>query len=460
MGAGPGDARIERARLVSLSLVEAGVHAVALAMVDNAGITRVKCVPISRFEAAARSGVGLSSVFAVFLSNDAITSSPGLEGPSGDLRLVPDPEACVPLAASPGWAWAPVDQFDQEGEPWAACGRTFLKRMTDDLRGRGITMQCALEFEFCLGVEDPGGGEPRPAHVGPGYSAPVLADHADFALDLIQTMEAQGLELQQFHPEYSNGQFEVSVAPRDPLRAADDSLVLRQTVRLVARRYGMRASFAPRVFGVVGNGSHLHFSLWDESGRNIFSGGRGPEGLTEHAEAFAAGLLAELPSLVGVTCPSAVSYQRLQPHRWAGAFTCWGRENREAALRFIAGMVGTRDLASNLEIKPIDATSNPYLAIGSAIAAGVSGLDERLTLPPPTTDDPAGLSEDERSALRIQQLPASLEEAITELEGSSVLRKAMGDFLFDAFLATRRGDLAAYADMDEEEIVRSLRWRY
>jgi glutamine synthetase len=182
--------------------------------------------------------------------------------------------------------------------------------------------------------------------------------------------------------------------------------------------------------------------------------------MTREGEAFIAGIYRDLPAVVAVTCPSPLSYARLQPHHWSGATLCWGQENREAALRFIMGMTGTRHGAANIEVKPIDGTSNPYLAMGSVLAAGAAGIADRLTLPLPTIEDPATLSEEEWERRRIRLLPGSLGDATDELAASSVLRKAMGDLLFETFLATRRADQVQYADVPEDEIVRQYRWRY
>jgi glutamine synthetase len=264
----------------------------------------------------------------------------------------------------------------------------------------------------------------------------------------------------QFHPEYSTGQLELSVPHGTGIAIADTSLVVRHTIRAVARRHGASVSFAPVVFaGLVGNGAHIHLSLW-KRGKNLFHGGRGPDDMTREAEAFTAGVLASLPALTAITAPSVVSYQRLQPHRWSGPWACWGRENREAALRFITGMVGTRPEAANLELKSMDAAANPYLALGSILAAGMDGLDRELSLPDPVLVDPASLTSAERRKRGIEQLPSSLGKAIRELERSSLLREAMGDELFDAFLATRRAERATYEPMDPASAVRAHRWRY
>lgn len=450
---------MHRAEELVGQLADAGVEAVALAFTDPSSIVRVKCVPLSRYASAARSGVGLSTAFAVALSNDQFTSAPGyVEGPSGDLRLVPDPDATVPLAAMPGWAWAPIEQYTQDGEVWGACPRSFLRRTIEALADDGLTVKAAFEFEFSLGRDDED-GHTTPAHRGPGYSDVVLVQHHDLALDLIRAYQAQGLDVQQFHPEYTDGQFEASVAPRDPMMAADLVGLMKQTTRAVAGRYGWRASFSPRTFGLVGNGLHLHLSLWDGD-RNLLAGGEGPAGMDARGAAFVAGIFDELPAIVAVACPSPLSYRRLQPHHWSGATLCWGLENREAALRFITGMKGTEGHAANVEVKPVDGTCNPYLAMGALLAAGLHGVRTGATLPPPTVEDPADLSGEEQRARRMRQLPASLPEAADELAASSVLREAMGDLLFETFVATRRGDHEQHAEVDEEEMTRRFRWRF
>lgn len=434
-------------------------------MVDNAGVTLVKTVPLRRFEEAVRFGIGLSPVFTVFLVDDQITSSPHIGGPTGDTRLMPDPEATVPLAGSPGWAFAPVDQLDQEGEEYPACARTFARKMLDRLAGHGLELRGAYELEFFLGHRASGGQgpepDPLPAHHGPAYSAIVLADVEPFATALIRALEAQGTGAMQFHPEYSTGQLELSVPHRTGIGVADTNLVVRQTIRAVARSHGLAVSFAPVVFaGLVGNGHHLHLSLWNRAGRNLFHGGRGPEGMTREAEAFTAGILESMPALTAVTCPSVASYQRLQPHRWSGPWACWGRENREAALRFVTGMVGSRAQAANLEVKAMDAAANPYLALGAIVAAGIDGLERELSLPEQVVVDPASITAARRRALGIRQLPSSLGAAIRQLERSALLRAAMGDVLFDSFLATRRAERATFEGKDPDAVVRAVRWRY
>jgi glutamine synthetase len=452
------DRRAEKARTMIESLSAHGVRAVALSQVDNAGVTRVKTVPVSLLERAVTYGIGMSPVFEVFMVNDSITSSDEVGGPVGDLRLMPDPWAVKELAAQPGWAWAPVDKHTQEGEVYPGCQRTFAKRQAARAADAGIELRMAFELEWFQARAD--SEVERPIHAGPAYGLPVLATISDYARDLIAALEEEDVGVDQFHPEYAMGQLEVSVAPEHPVEAADTTVLVRQTIRALAATHGMRASFSPVVIaGHVGNGGHVHFSLWRD-GTNLFAGGEGPHGMTEIGEAFVAGVLAELPALVAVGSPSVPSYLRLIPSHWAGAFACWGRENREAAIRFVTGMIGARETAANTEVKCFDQSANPYLVTGALLAAGLAGVEKGLRLPEEVTVDPAVLSDEQLARGGIQRLPQSVDEALSHLEESDVLRDAMGPMLFGPFAAVRRAETEAFAGQEPEEIVAAHRWRY
>jgi glutamine synthetase len=279
----------------------------------------------------------------------------------------------------------------------------------------------------------------------------------ELALDLLQALEAEGLAPQQFHPEGGPGMYEVSLGIAEALAAADNVLVLRETIRDLARRHGLVTSFAPMVFAEgEGYGAHLHMSLWDESEQNLFAMGPGPHGLTDTGESFLAGVLEHIDALVAITCPSVVSYLRLQPTNWAGAYACWGLENREAALRFITGLKGEAPTAANVEFKPIDSAANPHIAVGAVLAAGADGISRQLKLPPPTTGNPAMMAENSLT----HRLPASLHEATSKLLESRLLREAMGEQFFDAFVGVRQCEIATLGGLDPVEAVRAHRWRY
>jgi len=450
--------RVEQASEVVVKLGDAGVTMVALCWVDNTGVTRVKSVPVSRFERAAGWGVGMSPVFDVFLIDDSITTSKYIGGPGGDLRLVPDLDRVVPLAAQPGWAIAPVDRYTQEGRHYLGCQRTFAQRMVERADDLGLSAQASFEIEWAVGTDDE--GTFVPACQGPAYGMTRIIELSQYGREVVKALEREGITVEQFHPEYAAGQMEVSVAPNDPVAAADESVLVRQTIRAVSLRFGYQASFAPSVVaGYVGNGGHVHLSLWRD-GANLLAGGPGRYGLTADGEAFAAGVLSELPALAAVGSPSVASYIRLVPSHWAGVYQCWGRENREAALRLVTGSSGEQDVRANLEIKCFDLAANPYLVVGSLLATGLAGLPVGGTLPEEIAGDPASLGEDELAQRGIARLPQSLGEAADAFAANEVLREAMGDPLFEAVLAVRQGESELFAGVSPDEVVARTRWRW
>src|SRR5262245_36804550 len=286
------DERRAQARQLTEELTAYGIRTVALTFVDNAGVTRVKTVPVRRLDHAAAWGVGMSPVFDVFLLDDSVTTSKHVGGPAGDLRLYPDLDRISVLAAQPGWAWAPVDRLTQDGEPYPCCQRTLARRAVEQAGQLGLELSMAFEVEWFLGTPDA-----TPACQGPAYGMTRLVELSTYADDLLIALDAQEVLVDQFHPEYAPGQLELSVAAADPVLAADRSVLVRQTIQAVSLAHGFRASFAPVVVaGQVGNGLHLHLSA-RAAGRALLSGGDGPYGLTGSGESMLAGLLSRLPAL-------------------------------------------------------------------------------------------------------------------------------------------------------------------
>ncbi len=449
---GPGDP--QRARQAGAELADRGVAVVALTTVDNAGITRVKAVPVERLADAVTAGVGISPVFDVFLVDDSITTSTHIGGPVGDLRLYPDLDALVPLAGQPGWAWAPADRYTQDGEPYGACQRLFAARATSEAADRGLDLKMAFEVEWFVGRDE--GDGTTPACAGPAYGMTRVVELSDYVRELLVVLDAQGLTVDQFHPEYAAGQLELSFAATDPVGAADEMVLVKQTIRAVGQAHGLVVSFAPVVVAdQVGNGAHLHLSAWSE-GRNLFTGGDGRHGLTGRGESILAGLLDALPALCAVGAPSVASYLRLVPQRWAAPWQCWGRENREAALRLVTGTAGTEATAANVELKCFDASANPYLLVGAVTTIIAACADEAGTLPDEVTVDPATLPADGQPP----RLPQSLLEAVERLEKDERFRVAFGDPLFDAFVAVRRGEAHVFDGWTDDEVAAATRWRY
>jgi glutamine synthetase len=440
-------------------LTGAGLRMLAGTIVDNSGITRTKVIPAARLRQAAERGVGLSPVFAVMCADDAITESASYGGPDGDMRLIPDLSAAVLVDEAAGLGWAPLNQFDQELRPMEICSRQVLARVASSAAAVGISYRMAFETEFTLFRPD-GQGEWAFAHEGPGYGLRALIDTEGFAADLLAAMEAVGLGTELLHPEYAAGQMEVSVAPAAPVAAADRLVLTRLLIARTARRHRLRVSFAPVITpGDVGNGCHLHFSA-ESGGVPLFGGGGGRHGMTPNGEHLIAGLVAAVGEIVGLLAPSALSFTRLVPGHWSGAYACWGLENREAAVRFIEGTVTSRPGSANCELKCIDHAANPYLAAAAVIAATQDGWQRALPLPEPVGEAPDSIPEAERQRRGISRLPADLGTALDSLEKSALLRAALGEGLLGAFVAVHRHELATFADRPEQDVAAALRWRY
>ncbi|MFG1925405.1 glutamine synthetase [Cryptosporangium sp. NPDC048952] len=445
-----------RAQQIAHELTGLGVRGLALSYVDTAGISRVKAVPVKALASAVQWGVGMSPVFDLFLADDSIVGTDKQGGPDGDLRLHPDLDQLVVLAAEPGWAWAPVDRLTQEGVPHVNCSRSLLRRTVaaaDDL-----TFKAAVEIEFVLGKE---GDTPEfvPACQGPAYGLTRLTELSAFCDEVLTALDAQGVDVDQIHPEYAPGQFEISVGATDPLAAADRSVLVRATLRAVAQKHGLRISFSPSVLaGGVGNGGHVHVSAW-RGEQNLHGTGDGRYGMTPEAEAFAAGILDALPALAAVNTPSPASFLRLQPSHWAGIYACWGHETREAALRVVTGMTGVRERAANLEVKAVDLAANPYLVFAGLITAGLDGIERQRTLPEEITGDPSRFSEAELSDKQIPKLPTTMDDAVSLLTGG-ILAKAWDELVIDAIVAVRRGEAARMEHQSPTAIAEAYRWVY
>lgn len=434
------------------------IDAIAVTFVDLAGIARMKCVPQAGEASLTASGIGMSILWSASQGNDEFAKPLGLAGPTGDMRLVGVADARRVVSTAPGWAWMPVDQRQQDGSVWEACPRQFATRMVTALGDLGLGLRVGYELEWAL-IPAGHATAASPVDVSPSFgSARFGGLHAYFRA-LMAAADAAGVGVEQMHPEHGQGQVEASLRARDPIFACDDTVIFRLLASTLAERDGFRASFSPKPFlSEVGNGHHLHFSVWSAHD-NLFAAGSGSNRLHPTGEAFLAGVLEHLPALTGLGASSPVSYVRLRPSQWAGAFACWGVENREAGLR-LEGTATGNPVSANVEWKAVDPTANPYLAVGGMIAAGIDGVRRELALPKPFAGDPASLSEAERRELGVRPLPRSLQEAGEAFGQSAVLREAMGPFLHACVEAVRLGEARAAAGLSDAELIDLYRFTY
>ena len=438
---------------------DAGVELVRFLYVDHGGVVRGKATSRARLAERLQTGIGLVTGMQAMSMLDELAPVAGL-GPVGEVRLVPDPGSFVALPYAPGAAAMTADMVRLDGEPWEACPRAFLKRAVAELAAEGYALVAAFEPEFPLGRRVPGDGSAEPDRLVPVdqslcFSTSGFGAAHDYALELVRALQAQGLVVEQYYPELGHGQQELSVRHAPALRAADNMVWYRETARGVAWRQGLWASLAPKpIPDQAGNGAHLHASLWEAGpdggpgDRNALYDAADPRGLSALAYHWIGGLLAHLPALVALTCGSVNSYRRLVPQSWSSAFTCWGMDNREAAVRVPSRMWGLDEASTNLELKPSDATGNPYLALGAVIHAGLDGIHNKLDPGRPVDTDPATLSRATRRRRGIERLPSSLGEALDALEADELLMEALGPLRRDAYLAVKRSEVASFGARD------------
>jgi glutamine synthetase len=371
-------------------------------------------------------------------------------GAIGEVRLVPDLETFRVLPYAPASGAVLADHVALDGEPAPVCQRSFLKRQVARLAERGAVLEASFENEFTLAV--PADGGYRPVDGSLCFSTIGMSASQDYVEALADALEQQAIVLEQYYAELGHGQQEISTGHAPALQAADEQILVREAIRGVAARLGYVASLAPKPWPeAAGNGGHIHFSLWSDDGSsNLFHDSSRPDRLSDTARQFIAGVLAHLPGLCGLTAPSFNSYHRIVPQYWAGAFTAWGHDNREAPVRVPSVFAGMEEASTNAELKSADATCNPYLALGGLIAAGLDGLEGSLEPPEPVQVDPATLPDPEREARGIHRLPETQEEALAALESDDVLTAALGPVLTDSYLTVRRSEWDAYSSEDAD----------
>jgi glutamine synthetase len=428
-----------------------GVTVVVGTVVNPAGLTHAKTVPIHRTNMFADPGLGSSPVWHGFtIDQTGIAFTEGISV-VGDERIRIDLSALRIIGD--GLAWAPGQFFDQSGTPVPACSRGSLARIESGLAAAGLDALVGHEMEFVLVAPD---GGRIPSTLWAQYGLAGVLEHEGFVRDVISAATGAGIGIEQFHPEYGSNQFEISLRPQAPVAAADHLILARMIVSRVARHHGLRVSLSPVPFaGSVGSGAHQHFSL-SRGGSALFSGGEGPHGMTEEGQHAIAGVLAGLPEAQGILCGSILSGLRMQPGYWSGAYVCWGAENREAAVRYLVNGPAN-PYGANVEVKIVDPSANPYFASAAILGLALDGIERGAALPTETTIDPALHSEAEREQAGTVLLPADHAAVIATLEGSELMRRVLGEQAVDVSVAVRRHEHEQYGELAPEELADKFR---
>src|SRR5919107_1104358 len=374
---------------------EKGLQLVRFLYCDNGGVIRGKSTHVNALARRMSSGIGLVKGMQSFTSLDFLAPD-ATYGPVGEIRLVPDPETFVVLPYAPRSGQMVVNMVELDHTPWALDPRAFLQRMVAKAADAGLAFDAAFENEFYLAVRVDGGYAPVDRSLC--FSAIGMESTEPVIQDVIAALTEQGLTVELSHPELGHGQQELSIRHAPALRAADNQITYRQTVRAVAAQHGLIASLAPKPFAdQAGSGAHIHWSIWSpDHATNLLADSSAVGGLSELGRQAIAGVLRHLPGLLALTTPSVNSFRRLQPHFWSSAYTAWGIENREAAVRVPTRYWDDEAGSTNLELKASDASANPYISLGGVMAAALDGIARGLDPGAPVNEDPGNLTDAER----------------------------------------------------------------
>ncbi|GAB4460903.1 MAG: type I glutamate--ammonia ligase [Anaerolineales bacterium] len=418
---------------------EDNVKFVALQFTDVTGTVKSVDMPVSGLEGALEDGV--------WFDGSSVEGFARIQ--ESDMRLLLDPDTYAVLPWSlPERRRARIfcDIQTPDGKPFEGDPRGVLKRMTAKIAERGWTYNIGPEPEFFLFKGTNGHGvHPVPHDVG-GYFDFSAADEAvRVRTELMDALRTMGLEVEVGHHEVALGQHEIDFRFADAVRAADNVLTLKYTVKAIAALHGLTASFMPKpVYGINGSGMHCHQSLFDDKGNNLFFDKEDEYHLSPIAYSFIAGQLKHARGLAALVAPTVNSYKRLVPGYEAPVYIGWAQINRSALIRIPRYTKG-RDKSMRAELRFPDPSSNPYLAFAGMLAAALDGIDNKLTPPKPLNNvNLYHLDAKERKKLGVGELPGSLGEALAELSKDKVLVEALGDSAYEAFVRAKTEEWDEY----------------
>lgn len=372
-------------------------------------------------------------------------------GAVGDLILKPDNDRYYIVGQPKNTGVFLCNLVEENNPDFDLCPRTILKRQIEKAREMGLYFEAAFEPEFYLYRKNEF-GHFAPIDLSRAFSTDGMNEAAEFIDSFAKALTAAGMTVEQYNAEHGKGQHELSVRHSQPLQAADNHLLYREILRTQAAAHGMISSLCPKPnMDTAGSGCHVHLSVWDlESKTNALVD---KNELSQLARSFIAGILNHLPAIVAFGCSSVNSYDRIQPQSASSAYSCWGMRNREAAIRIPPPVHGGSNLSTNLELRFVDNSCNPYLLLAAAIAAGLEGIENKHEPPPPLDCDPSKLDEKQMHALAVYPLPTSLEEAAFALERDLFMRQTFSEKFIRLYCALKQSEHEYYAPMPFEQRV-------
>ncbi len=413
-----------------------GITFLRLQFTDILGINKNVEVPESQFEKA--------------LEGDIMFDGSSIEGfvriEESDMVLKPDLETfrVLPYDDEGGRvARLITDIYNPDGTVFAGCTRQALKRQIARAKAMGFEMMAGAEAEFFIFQLDASGDPTTETHDKGGYFDQTPVDRAEEIRRLIiKDLVSMGFEVEAGHHEVAPGQHEIDFRYTEALETADNLATFRFIVRNVAYRHGFLATFMPKpIFGQNGSGMHTHQSLF-KGDKNAFHDPQGKWELSETALRYVAGLL-----------PLVNSYKRLVPGYEAPTNVAWSMRNRSPLVR----IPDRRGIGTRCELRMPDPSANPYLALSVQLAAGLDGIERKLTPPDPVNKNIFTMSFRERRKYRIDELPRDLHEALNELEKDDVVRDALGPHIYERFVEAKRKEWQEYiGQVSEWELDRYL----
>ncbi len=407
------------------------IRRVKLGTFDIDGVLRGKHVSVEKFWSAAEGELGFCDVIFGWDIGDVLYDNVKF---TGWHTGYPDSAARIDLATfrvipwEPGTAFFLLDLVDREGRPIPLGPRQVLRRVVEQAAALGYTAHFAAEYEFFLFRETPqtlrrkNFRNLRPLSPGMfGYSVVRASTNAEIVVPLQDQLAGFEVPLEGFHTETGPGVYEAAVAAAEGVTAGDRAALFKTAVKEIAARHGLVATFMAKWNAdLPGSGGHLHQSLW--AGKNLFYDGAG--GMPALMRHYVAGLVANLPELTAMLCPTINSYKRLVPGVWAPINATWGVDNRTTAVRAIPG--GTK--SSRVEMRLSGADMNPYLAMAASLAAGLDGVERQLEPPEATVN---------AYETKAPSLPRNLAEATRLFRSSALARRAFGEEFVEHYAATR-----------------------
>ncbi len=372
-----------------------------------------------------------------------------------DMFLVPDLSTFAAVPWEPGLdadgkrletgsARVICDIFTPNGDPFPGDPRQVLRGQLSRARDLGFVLNTGPELEFFLLRRQNGTVEALP-HDAAAYFDLSEDLGTNVRKEMMNDLEAFGIKVETAHHEVASGQHEIDFEYADALRTADNAVTFKTTLKAVAQRHGLYATFMPKPFyGINGSGMHTHQSLWDvEKQVNAFADAADPYGLSETARHYIAGILEHARGMIAVLAPLVNSYKRLVPGFEAPVYIGWARINRSALIRIPQISKGQMN-SVRIELRCPDPSSNPYLAFAAMLAAGLDGIERKLEPPEPVEENLYHFDAAQLESRRIRQLPGTLREALDELCADPVISGALGEHLFERFVEAKTAEWDEY----------------